>query len=202
MASLCEHSVRFTFKSRFRHRFHDDQWHLDSITDKREATSNKASNPDLRRFEALLLGFSLHNRRHNSQYTSYFHLSCPFLFQYSSAFGWSAFLLVRAYEPRFHLCMLIFLQEWWPSKRLHPRLLLALGGVAPIAMQVLRVFNHETIAIADYLQWYFRYVPIYNINIGYISIINMWIIEALLKWPKGSMKPLDWKCAGEPLWFI
>ena len=78
----------------------------------------------------------------------------------------------------------------------------ALGGVAPIAMQVLKIFSRETVQIADYLQWYFRYIPIYNMNIGYISIINLWVIEAMQQLPKGSLKPLDWKCAGEPLYFL
>ena len=76
------------------------------------------------------------------------------------------------------------------------------GSVAPIAMQVLQVINRETIQIADYLKSYFRYVPVYNMNFGYISITNRQIVEAFQNLPKNSLEPLDWECAGENVYMI
>lgn len=64
------------------------------------------------------------------------------------------------------------------------------------------VFNKETIDIGNYLKWYFRLVPIYNLNIGYIGITNRSVIEALHKKPKDSLQSLDWEVAGEPLYFL
>lgn len=63
----------------------------------------------------------------------------------------------------------------------------AFGGVAPIAMQVLTVVNKETLEIAQYLKRYFIFVPVYNINFGFISITNRNIIELLNKLTKGSL---------------
>lgn len=54
------------------------------------------------------------------------------------------------------------------------------GGVAPIAMQVLMVINTDTIEIAKYIKKYFVLIPIYNLNMSYISISNRPIIEMLL----------------------
>ena len=70
------------------------------------------------------------------------------------------------------------------------------GGVAPIAMQVLQVINKETLHIAEYFRSYFCLVPIYNLNYGYISILNRFIVEALNKKEINSIKALDWECAG------
>jgi hypothetical protein len=77
-----------------------------------------------------------------------------------------------------------------------------MGGVAPIAMQILLIVNRETFAIAQYLKWYFTFIPIYNMNYGYISICNRAAIEAVEKLNKDSLKPLDWLCAGESLYWI
>jgi hypothetical protein len=66
-------------------------------------------------------------------------------------------------------------------------------------MQILAILNKETRVVMDYLKTYFTYVPIYNINYGYISISNRYILEAINKLPKGSMEPYDWECAGETL---
>ena len=52
--------------------------------------------------------------------------------------------------------------------------------------------NKDTTKVADYLKQYFKFVPIYNINYGYISISNRNIIEALNKLPKDTLSPLDW----------
>lgn len=78
----------------------------------------------------------------------------------------------------------------------------ALGGVAPIAMQVLRLFNRETIFIADYLQYYLRLVPVYNLNSGFIKTMNRWVIESIEDHPKNSLGTLDWACAGEPIFYL
>ena len=76
------------------------------------------------------------------------------------------------------------------------------GSVAPIAMQVLQVINRETVQVANYLRGYFKYVPLYNMNFGYISITNRQIVEAFQNLPKNSLEPLDWECAGENIHMI
>ena len=73
----------------------------------------------------------------------------------------------------------------------------ALGGAAPISIQVLQVINRETVEWADWLKQYFYLWPIYNLNFGYLSISNRKMIELLKKMPADSLEPLDWECAGE-----
>lgn len=78
----------------------------------------------------------------------------------------------------------------------------AFGGVAPIAMQVLMIISRHTIAIGKYLSWFFTFVPIYNLNHGYISINSRKTLELLYKMEDGTLKPLDWECAGEAIAWI
>ena len=75
----------------------------------------------------------------------------------------------------------------------------ALGGVAPIAIQVLQVVNTRTREIGDMLTEYFYQWPIYNLNLAYLNIINREMV-ALLKQHRGSLDPLDWEVAGEPIY--
>ena len=78
----------------------------------------------------------------------------------------------------------------------------AFGAVAPIAAQILDLVNKDTIAVGQVLQSYFVYVPIYNLNMGYIRIINRGVLELLKKMKKDSLLPYDWECAGESLYMI
>ncbi len=45
-------------------------------------------------------------------------------------------------------------------------------------------------------------MPIYNLNYGYISILNRFIVEALNKKEVNSLQALDWECAGQSLFMI
>jgi hypothetical protein len=78
----------------------------------------------------------------------------------------------------------------------------AFGAIAPVAAQILELVNRDTIAVGKVLQTYFVYVPIYNINMGYIRINNRYVLELIKKLKKGSMISYDWECAGESLYMI
>jgi len=54
-------------------------------------------------------------------------------------------------------------------------------------MQVLMVINSDTMEIANYIKKYFVPIPIYNLNMSFISISNRPIIEMLLQKPKNSI---------------
>lgn len=57
----------------------------------------------------------------------------------------------------------------------------ALGGVAPIMMQLEYVVNKSRFAVGNYIKWYCSFVPIYNMNYGFININNRNTIELNLK---------------------
>jgi hypothetical protein len=78
----------------------------------------------------------------------------------------------------------------------------AFGGVAPIAMQVLMIISKHTIVVGNYLKWFFTFVPIFNLNHGYISINSRSTLEVLHKMDEGTLRPLDWECAGEAITWI
>lgn len=63
----------------------------------------------------------------------------------------------------------------------------AFGAVAPVAAQILDLVNKDTIAVGQVLQAYFVYVPVYNLNMGYIRIINRSVLELIKKLKKGSL---------------
>lgn len=72
----------------------------------------------------------------------------------------------------------------------------AVGGIAPIVMQILNIINRQTIEWADYFKPYFYYFPIYNLSIGYIGIQNKSLIEKVYR-RDGEMTTWDWLIAGE-----
>ena len=78
------------------------------------------------------------------------------------------------------------------------------GAVCPVAVQILRVVNRECIEIAARWSPYFVYIPIYNMNMGYLSILNRETIELLMKLPKDSLvnNPLAWEIGGEPIYML
>ena len=76
----------------------------------------------------------------------------------------------------------------------------ALGGVAPIAIQVLQVVNVQTIKIGEMLAQYFYPWPIYNLNLAYLSIINRKMVALLKKLDEDALKPLDWEVSGEHIY--
>ena len=76
----------------------------------------------------------------------------------------------------------------------------ALGGVAPIAIQVLQVVNKTTIEIGEMLAEYFYPWPIYNMNLAYLSIINRKMVALLKLLEEDSLQPLDWEVSGEHIY--
>ena len=74
-----------------------------------------------------------------------------------------------------------------------------LGGVAPIAIQVLQVVNPATQEVGRMLSEYFYPWPIYNLNNSYLSIKHRNIIALILYKPEGHFQPLDWEISGKAI---
>jgi len=75
----------------------------------------------------------------------------------------------------------------------------AIGGIAPIAMQILNIINRQTIEWGLYFKPYFYHFPIYNLAIGYIGIQNRNLIEKVHH-REGELTNWDWLIAGESVW--
>ena len=74
-----------------------------------------------------------------------------------------------------------------------------LGGLAPIAMQVLQVINRRCIEISAMLKWYFRWAPVFNVNHGYLNIVNREILAYRMNERPEEYTPLSDMVAGENL---
>ena len=81
-------------------------------------------------------------------------------------------LLFAVVNPCFVYSMTFFFETDSKASVLIRIMFFVLGGVAPIAIQILRVVNPRTNQIGEMLKPYFVPWPIYNLTMSYISIIN------------------------------
>jgi len=82
-----------------------------------------------------------------------------------------------------------------------------LGGLGPIAIMVLQPINPRCLEISVMLEDWFVWMPVYNFNFGYLSIVNREIFSLLMRNHRlghDTMKfgPLDWRVAGKPLYLL
>lgn len=77
-----------------------------------------------------------------------------------------------------------------------------LGGLAPIAIQVLQVINYRCLEIATELEKWFIAAPIFNLNYGYVSIVNRRILALIRNKDENYYKPLDNAIAGKSVYSL
>ena len=77
-----------------------------------------------------------------------------------------------------------------------------LGGIAPIAIQVLVVINARCIEIGGQLKEWFIFAPIFNLNYAYLNIVNRKIIARLGKKDPEAVRILDWEVTGRYIFIL
>ena len=118
--------------------------------------------------------------------------------------GWRLFIHFTFINPLCIYAMSFFFSDTGKASVVIRVFYFFFGAVCPVAVQILRVVNRECIEIAAKWSPYFVYIPIYDLNMGYLSILNRETIELLMKLPKDSlvMDPMAWEIGGEPIYML
>jgi hypothetical protein len=79
------------------------------------------------------------------------------------------------------------------------------GIIAPISLTILQIISVDMYNASQTLRWAFYPIPIFSLTYGYISIINIDIINYMIKTESGEdvhLQPFDHVVAGPSYYFL
>lgn len=116
---------------------------------------------------------------------------------------WYLYATFSITNPLFIYAVSFFFTETATASALLRVFYFTFGAIAPVTMQLLYVITKFTRWWYFYLEKYFIYIPVFNMNYGYISIVNRKVYELMFQ-KQGEFvnNPYHWELAGKSIYYM